>query len=547
MGALCNLIRTHAPEIIGLWLVDARRTPAARGLTPNELTRGLSAQLLALAELADGRGDGAGLIEPLVDAHVEDRLRQGYELADVVQEYSLLERCIFQQWASTVSPLCWPGALEMARVHGAIGKVLHAAVKLFTDYLWEEEQLEKRHVSKLCRIAGAADGDPSSVARLRAMLGEVVWAVGAERIAAFQLDDEGSLSFAATATVSGGDDDDDEGVRALAGSPLLASVLLAERAIEMEPAHLGPTKLAQSSVVLGQPLRTGDRLLGVLIAALPDRTRLPARARRLTALAERLTPLWENARLSDRLRADLSLLREERRLREWFVSTLAHDLRGPLSASMVNAELILQRTAPDGDTTVRRLVAKVVRGLHTTDELIRDLLDVHLVRAGRALPLKLAPCDLASVAEDVLDELTATHDGRVAVQLDADLSGVFCASEVRRMVWNLVANAVKYGDPERAVTLSMRRGPHGIELLVHNHGEALGPDELATIFEPYQRTRHGEMRSVGWGLGLALVRACAEAHGGTVDVDSTVEEGTTFTVFLPFGVLPARATAAVST
>lgn len=529
MGALGGLIQTHGSQILELWLLDARRSPAARGLTASELLRGMSAQLQALARVADGRGDTRTLLSPLVENHVEDRLRQGYELADVIHEYSLLERCICQGWASAVSPLRWPSAVELARVHAALGEVLHIAVKLFTDYLWEEEQLEKRHVSQLCRIAGAADGDATLVQRLRALLTELGWAVGADLIAAFHRDAEtGALLFEAAA---GEETDDDQGVRALAASPLLTQVLQAERAVELDPAQLGPTKLAGSSVVLGQPLRTGDRLLGVLVAALPDRTRLPVRARRLSALAERLSPLWENARLYDRARRDLQALREERGLREWFVSTLAHDLRGPLSAAQVNAELILHKAE---DPTLKRLTAKVVRGLHATDELIRDLLDVHRVRAGQKLPLKLAPCDLAEVAQDVLDELSTTHGGRLLMELDRDLSGVFCATEVRRLLWNLASNGVKYGDPMRPVTLKLRRRSSGIELLVHNEGVPIAVDELSTIFEPYQRTHHGEVRSVGWGLGLALVKACAEAHGGTVRVDSSFERGTTFTVFLPF-------------
>jgi signal transduction histidine kinase len=540
MGALSELIRGNTSRITELWFVDARLADAARGLTRVEMARGLTAQLEALARLADGDGDARGLLEPLVEAQVEDRLRQGYELADIIHEYALLERCIYQLWASTVSHLHWPSPIEMARVHGALGEVLHAAVALYTSYLLEEEQIEKRHVAMLYRIAGASEDAPLEH-RLRALSDEVRLAIGAGALIAFAWDAETKELHHDVAV--GFSADLEASLRTLppGAAPVQDSVLQAERAVELAPAELHPSvqaALAHSlgvgdaaaSVILAHPIRTGDRLLGIMVAALPDRTRLPARARRFSALVERLAPLWENARLYERTQADLARLREERQLREWFVSTLAHDLRGPLAAAQVNAELILRKAL---DAQLRRLTAKVVRGLHATDELIRDLLDVHRVRAGQKLPLRLADCDLGEVVAEVLEELSATHAGKIELEMESAVRGVFCATELRRAVWNLASNALKYGDPTRPVTIRVRKQPTGVALAVHNWGPPIAAAELPVIFEPYQRARGGEARSVGWGLGLALVKACAEAHGGTVGVDSADDRGTTFTLNLP--------------
>ena len=81
--------------------------------------------------------------------------------------------------------------------------------------------------------------------------------------------------------------------------------------------------------------------------------------------------------------------------------------------------------------------------------------------------------------------------------------------------------------------MRLRRLPGGVELSVHNFGPVIDEQERWHIFEPYQRARLGESRSVGWGLGLALVKACAEAHGGEVSCRSSDVEGTTFAMFLP--------------
>jgi signal transduction histidine kinase len=158
---------------------------------------------------------------------------------------------------------------------------------------------------------------------------------------------------------------------------------------------------------------------------------------------------------------------------------------------------------------------------------------VHRVRAGQKLPLRLAPCDLVDVASEVVEELSTSHAGRLILEGDQSLRGVFCATEVRRSLWNLASNAVKYGDADRPVTVRLHKSAEVAELQVHNWGPPIAVDDLPLIFEPYQRARLGEARSVGWGLGLALVKACAEAHGGNVAVQSSEDRGTTFTLLLP--------------
>jgi signal transduction histidine kinase len=237
--------------------------------------------------------------------------------------------------------------------------------------------------------------------------------------------------------------------------------------------------------------------------------------------------------------AALEDLKEERFLRECFVATLAHDLRGPLTAGRLAGELLLERHLPPHE---RNLADRVVRSIRRSEQLIVELLDVTRVRSGRRLPLELADCDLATVASDVLDELAVAHGPeRFRLVVDGDVRGVWCESELRRALWNLASNAVKYGSTDRPVTVRLERVDDRVELSVHNHGAPLQPHELAVIFDPFQRARAEGRRSVGWGLGLALVKACAEAHGGSIEVSSRPESGTTFRMRLPLDARPEAA------
>ena len=124
-------------------------------------------------------------------------------------------------------------------------------------------------------------------------------------------------------------------------------------------------------------------------------------------MGERLALLLDNARLYEQAQSDLRELSEERDLRARFVSTLAHDLRGPLTVAAISAQLLSER--PDGVEEHRHLAAKVVESIKRADQMIRDLLDFNRIRAGQRLPLTLDLCDLGTMARQVADELTLCH------------------------------------------------------------------------------------------------------------------------------------------
>jgi signal transduction histidine kinase len=102
-----------------------------------------------------------------------------------------------------------------------------------------------------------------------------------------------------------------------------------------------------------------------------------------------------------------------------------------------------------------------------------------------------------------------------------------------------VTNAVKYGAPKRPIGIAFHYIGERVRVTVHNWGEPIAPEDQPLLFEPFARGRTAaHIDRSGWGLGLALVRGCAEAHGGTVSLESTPEAGTTFTLEIPLDARP---------
>jgi signal transduction histidine kinase len=245
---------------------------------------------------------------------------------------------------------------------------------------------------------------------------------------------------------------------------------------------------------------------------------------------------YEMRDLHREARLHVERLDAEHLVRERFVSLLAHDLRGPLSAATLAARMLADR--PEQLDKRRELALRIERSLQRIDRMIGDLLDANRLRAGQRLALDLQPCDLVEIGSDVIADLAEVDRERVRLSVPDRLEGVWDPHQLRRALWNLVTNALKHGAASGPVELRMARSAARVAVGVHNRGPAIPPEEQAQIFEPFGRAHGADARTRGWGLGLTLVRGCAEAHGGTVDVASSADAGTTFTMRLPVDARP---------
>ncbi|WP_437610973.1 PAS domain-containing sensor histidine kinase [Sorangium sp. So ce834] len=229
---------------------------------------------------------------------------------------------------------------------------------------------------------------------------------------------------------------------------------------------------------------------------------------------------------------------ELERRREQVLSRITHDLRSPLTAAMFYAES-LELARAEHDT--KRLAGRIVRSLRRMDEMIRVLRDVQRLQAGHRLPLSLGACDLAAIAREVADDLSAFHDQHLVVQGEACVRGIWGEEELRRAIGILVSNALQHGARGAPVAITVEAAPELAVVAVRNEGPAIPSDDQARVFVPFFRAGASEAVPRGWGLGLAFLRGCAEAHGGRVRLESDAERGTTFILELPLDSSPYQA------
>lgn len=234
-----------------------------------------------------------------------------------------------------------------------------------------------------------------------------------------------------------------------------------------------------------------------------------------------------------KLEESLFELKEERELRERFVSALSHDLRTPLAVVTMCA-LILKRKNEDADT-IMEMADRISTSVARADRMIHDLLDASRIKAGLGLPLSVRECNLNECVKYVIKDLEELYGARFKIESPAEeIQGFWDDMGIHRILENLVSNAVKYGTPYSTITIKLSSFDDTVEIQVKNEGAPITEGEQLNIFNHYSRTKSAENNGLtGWGIGLALVKGITEAHNGSVSVRSTQEDGTIFTVNMP--------------
>jgi PAS domain S-box-containing protein len=240
-------------------------------------------------------------------------------------------------------------------------------------------------------------------------------------------------------------------------------------------------------------------------------------------------------------------LRQAARRKDEFLGMLSHELRNPL-APIRNAVFILERAGAAGEHAARaRDVIK--RQTEHLARIVDDLLDVTRIEHGK-IQLDLSRVDLGELASQAADDfrhvMSERHVDFRTVLPDAEIWVDADATRITQLLGNLLHNAVKFTRAGDVVTLSLRaKGAHA-ELSVTDTGVGIDPALLAHVFEPFvQGDRTLARTEGGLGLGLAVVKAVAELHGGAVRAESVGSgRGATFEVRVPLAARPATHRAA---
>jgi signal transduction histidine kinase len=223
--------------------------------------------------------------------------------------------------------------------------------------------------------------------------------------------------------------------------------------------------------------------------------------------------------------------------RDEFISTAAHEFRTPLATLQLQVSHVERRAQawsddPDCRTCARNLGA-ASRQVQRLERLVSTLLDVTLIADGR-LAAQREEVDLAGIARraaDAFSAAAAAAGSSLAVDIPAPVLGMWDRGGIEQIVSSLLENAIKYGGG-RPVDIAVRSDGDVAVLSIRDRGIGIAPENVARIFDRFARgvsVRHYG----GLGLGLFICRHIAEGHGGTITVESTPGEGSTFTLRLP--------------
>ena len=233
---------------------------------------------------------------------------------------------------------------------------------------------------------------------------------------------------------------------------------------------------------------------------------------------------------------DITAFKQLDQMKTDFVNMVAHELRSPLSAIKQQNNVLLEGLCGPLVEKQHEIVSRGSNRIDALLELINDLLDVAKIEAGKYVQRRL-PTDIGQIIEETiaLMDAKAKEKGIVLSFALKNLKPVQAdPKNIEEIFNNLISNAINYSPEGGKVTVTAQGQGEYMEIKIADTGVGISPEELPKIFDKFYRVKHPKTRQViGTGLGLAIVKGIVDAHQGTIDVESVVDEGTTFRILFP--------------
>ncbi len=255
----------------------------------------------------------------------------------------------------------------------------------------------------------------------------------------------------------------------------------------------------------------------------------------VSGLAAQAAVAIDNVRLYGEAKRNQQAAEAANRMKDEFLATVSHELRTPLSAISGWAHML--RSGSLNPVDHERALATIDRNVKAQRQLIDDILDASRIITGK-MRVDLHPIEVVAAIEAAIESLQPLLDSKtihLRRMFDTAAMVLGDASRLQQIVWNLLANAVKYTPRGGRVTVSVRRIESSIEICIADNGEGMDAAFLPHVFERFRQADSSTTRAHGgMGLGLAIVRHLVELHGGTVEARSEGRgKGSQFFVRLP--------------
>ncbi|MBN1810529.1 MAG: GAF domain-containing protein [Anaerolineae bacterium] len=262
---------------------------------------------------------------------------------------------------------------------------------------------------------------------------------------------------------------------------------------------------------------------------------LEAVARQLGLVLENTYLFKETQQRAEELAAALTQLEEMDHLKDAFIQNVSHELRSPLALIRGYAEMLDSGEIGEVPADQKKPVAIIARRARMLSDLVKD---ITLILEAEVSPPEPEPIPLDELAQNAVEDFQVEIDQAeltLRAEIEPDLPPVSGdPTYMRRVLDNLIGNAVKFTPAGGKITVSLRRDGGTVALAVSDTGVGIPADKLARIFDRfYQVDGSARRRYGGVGLGLALVKEIVEAYGGHVTVESRVDKGSTFTAHIP--------------
>ncbi|CRM14329.1 sensor histidine kinase [Pseudomonas sp. 58 R 12] len=222
--------------------------------------------------------------------------------------------------------------------------------------------------------------------------------------------------------------------------------------------------------------------------------------------------------------------------RNVFLGILGHDLRTPLGAILLGAD-ILRRSEELGERG-NKVAGQIYTSVQRASQIVGDLLDLTRCQMGPGIPVKRVDVDLAPICERIVEEMRSFHPhAQLKYETTAPALGAFDGARMEQVFSNIISNAVQHGDARLPITVRLAVSEGSLVFTVHNQGAPIPEDVLPFIFNPMGRfsqrsvIEHGPAE--GLGLGLFIASEIVAAHDGSIEVTSTSQWGTEFRVTVP--------------